>query len=336
MEWVGDLHRRTGTPLVKSEMARVELLQVLHKQMAQAVQPSGRPRQKKKKAAPLPPASPLVPQQDLLDRELAAHFDLFGPAPYKAGCTMELLPDFLHFIARLGLVTRAELAAAFHSLQGLTGLFPQILHSFSVAPSLTQALEAAWTGAALAGRLADPALVEERSQPPSLVLEPTPPGTVRTCLFKVTYLRDPEVWRTIEIAADQTLDTLHHAIQDAVGFDEDHLYSFYMSGQAWDKDSEYASPHADGPSAAKVQIGSLNWRLKQRFLYLFDYGDEHRFEVQLLAINPAAAKGQYPRLVEQHGENPSQYGWDEEDEEWDEEEEADENEESDEDDEPTE
>jgi hypothetical protein len=72
----------------------------------------------------------------------------------------------------------------------------------------------------------------------------------------------------------------------------------------------------------------LNWRLEQRFLYLFDYGDEHRFEVQLLAINPAAAKGKYPRIVEQHGENPSQYGWDEEDEEW-----AEEDEESDEDDE---
>jgi hypothetical protein len=142
---------------------------------------------------------------------------------------------------------------------------------------------------------------------------PIPP----TYLFKVTYLRDPDVWRTIELTADQTLHTLHHAIQDTVGFDEDHLYSFYMSNRAWDESSEYASPHANGPSAAKVQIGSLNWRLKQRFLYLFDYGDEHHFEVQLLAINPAAAKGKYPRIVERHGENPSQYEWNEdEDDEW--------------------
>jgi hypothetical protein len=126
--------------------------------------------------------------------------------------------------------------------------------------------------------------------------------------FKVTYLRNPDVWRTIEVGADQTLDDLHHAILEAVDFDPDHLYSFYLSNRAWDQSSEYAHPHADGPSAARVKIGDLNLRTKQRFLYLFDYGDEHRFEVQVIDVNPEAAKdGDYPRIVEVHGANPVQY-----------------------------
>lgn len=55
-----------------------------------------------------------------------------------------------------------------------------------------------------------------------------------------------------------------------------------------------------------------------RFLYLFDYGDEHHFEVQLVDVNHEAAKDiSYPRVVERHGRNPSQYGW-EEDDDWDE------------------
>jgi hypothetical protein len=50
--------------------------------------------------------------------------------------------------------------------------------------------------------------------------------------------------------------------------------------------------------------------MKQRFLYLFDYGDEHRFEVKLMDVNPdAPADEDYPRILEHHGENPSQYGW---------------------------
>jgi hypothetical protein len=61
-----------------------------------------------------------------------------------------------------------------------------------------------------------------------------------------------------------------------------------------------------GRSAA-VKIRDLGLRLKQRFLYLFDYGDEHRFEVQLIAINPEAPKRKRPRVVERHGRNPKQY-----------------------------
>jgi hypothetical protein len=125
----------------------------------------------------------------------------------------------------------------------------------------------------------------------------------------VTYLGDPDVWRVIEIAGDQTLDDLHYAIQQAVAFDADHLYSFFMSGRAWDETTEYASPYTKGRSAARVKIRDLKLRPKQRFLYLFDYGDEHRFEVQLLDINPDAPKGKYPRIVERHGPNHRQYGW---------------------------
>ncbi len=123
----------------------------------------------------------------------------------------------------------------------------------------------------------------------------------------MTYLRDPGIWRTIEIAENQTLDDLHHAVRRAVRFGEDHLYSFFMSGRAWDDRTEYASPYGEGRSAARMRIGDLRLRMKQRFLYLFDYGDEHRFEVQLTATNPDAPKGRYPKLVEKHGRNPPQY-----------------------------
>jgi len=44
------------------------------------------------------------------------------------------------------------------------------------------------------------------------------------------------VWRKIEMRADQTLEELHLAIQNAYDWDADHLYSFFMSGiGAWQR-----------------------------------------------------------------------------------------------------
>jgi hypothetical protein len=67
-----------------------------------------------------------------------------------------------------------------------------------------------------------------------------------------------------------------------------------------------------------TQIGSLDLQKGKEFMYLFDYGDEHRFRVKVDAINDNAdASGDYPRVVESVGDAPDQYpDWDEED--WDE------------------
>ena len=49
-----------------------------------------------------------------------------------------------------------------------------------------------------------------------------------------------EVWREIEVAANQTLVDLGNAIPEAFDFDDPHLWSFFLSGKAWDRATEYA------------------------------------------------------------------------------------------------
>jgi hypothetical protein len=56
-----------------------------------------------------------------------------------------------------------------------------------------------------------------------------------------------------------------------------------------------------------VQVGLLELKVGQKFLYLFDYGDNHEFDVTLLSIDPQAKKGKYPRVVGKQGESPPQY-----------------------------
>jgi hypothetical protein len=153
---------------------------------------------------------------------------------------------------------------------------------------------------------------------------------MKTYIFKVKLKYDKRIWRKIEILGSQTLNYLHMAIQEAYGFDADHLYSYFMSGKAWDSsDFEYYHPLAAPQTpidkrmrtmmakirgtypekrlaATKVRIESLNLEPKQKFLYLFDYGDEWGFEVEFLKEG-TSEQAHYPRIIDSRGEAPKQY-----------------------------
>lgn len=154
---------------------------------------------------------------------------------------------------------------------------------------------------------------------------------MKTCTFHVSLPGTGRVWRKIEMRADQTLEELHLAIQGAYGWDRDHLYSFFMSGKAWDEATEYLLPEGVPPSGRVIRMEApwhrffarqagrgpgdvrattlegLDLEIGQTFMYLFDYGDEWRFKVRVHAVNPDAPVADYPRVVESVGEAPEQY-----------------------------
>jgi hypothetical protein len=324
MEFVADRHR-AGVPYSRGEMARVQLRKALKQQFGASAVPQrdsrkppsqarGKRRGRRKVAQSPQPGSSLIPRYEVMDEVLMDQLRFLNPYPHKAMATVELLPAYLHFLARVGVIHPTQMDTALGKLNKLSSYMLDILDTYTWDTTAIDALAAAWSDEALTALKEDPALEAAREAPSvklSPALLPTPrPGALMTYTFKVTYLRDRDVWRTIEIASDQTLHDLHYAILRSVDFGSDHLYSFFMSNRAWDKNTEYAAPRASGPSATDVEIGYLNLRMKQRFLYLFDYGDEHRFEVKLMDVNPDAPDDEdYPRILEHHGENPSQYGW---------------------------
>jgi len=65
---------------------------------------------------------------------------------------------------------------------------------------------------------------------------------MKTYTFHISLPGFGRVWRKVELAADQTLEDLHFAIQNAYDWDAAHLYSFFMSGEAWDSSTEYCLP----------------------------------------------------------------------------------------------
>jgi hypothetical protein len=131
------------------------------------------------------------------------------------------------------------------------------------------------------------------------------------------------VSRIIEIEEDDTLYDLHWEIQNAFGWDNDHLYSFYMSNKKGDTQSEYSGNHmgddlesafGEPPgSAAKTELRALKLRKGKKFKYLFDYGDNLLHTIDVLDIHDRIGGNVgYPRVVEKTGEPPPQYGYVEE------------------------
>ena len=55
--------------------------------------------------------------------------------------------------------------------------------------------------------------------------------------------------------------------------------------------------------------GGLDLTVGKRFLYLFDFGDNNMFNVDVMDIRPAgpADNGSFPRLVGSKGKAPEQY-----------------------------
>lgn len=154
--------------------------------------------------------------------------------------------------------------------------------------------------------------------------------------FKVTLEWAPEVPRVVEVRSTQTLQDLHTAIQRAFGWDDDHLYSFYMTGKMYDRrygipctdmedpfsmfasgssgsENEEGEQEEDEPLYAyNTVIGELGLGKGHKFIYFFDYGDSHTFWVEVKDIRPKAERGRYPRVTEKAGKNPPQYpDWDE-------------------------
>lgn len=124
--------------------------------------------------------------------------------------------------------------------------------------------------------------------------------------FKVQI--SPSCWRTFQLSSAHTLLDLHEIIQDAFDFDDDHLYAFYMDGKRFSK-SCYNSPmDSHGPYVNDAEIGRLELYEGQHFLYLFDFGDEWTFDVQVMEIIKEK-KISEPQIVEVFGEAPEQYSW---------------------------
>ena len=135
---------------------------------------------------------------------------------------------------------------------------------------------------------------------------------IRYQTFVISVSLGKDCYRHLKISGRKTLEELSDSILWAFDFDNDHLHAFFMNNKAWDDTACYSSPYAeDGcPTTDKHTLQSVNLRAGQKFLYIFDFGDEWHFECKVLKILDEDTKE--TELIKSQGNAPEQYPDDEE------------------------
>ncbi|MGO9570467.1 MAG: plasmid pRiA4b ORF-3 family protein [Desulfomonilaceae bacterium] len=113
--------------------------------------------------------------------------------------------------------------------------------------------------------------------------------------LKVT-LRDirPPIWRRIQVSSDINLRELHGILQTVMGWRGGHLHEFDVFG------TSYGDPRvAEGDvlDEARVNLEQLITEEKEKFHYLYDFGDGWEHEILLEKILPLEKATQYPVCV---------------------------------------
>lgn len=143
--------------------------------------------------------------------------------------------------------------------------------------------------------------------------------------FRVTFEDQEDVYREIEIRANQTFEDLHYVILQSIGFDTQHTASFYMSDDFWRKGQEIAlnPPPADDddddlPRWKKKQatpvkvmkqakIAAFIEDPHQKIVYVYDPKANWVLYLELVKIVSEDSKTSYPKIAKSVGAAPKQY-----------------------------
>ena len=70
----------------------------------------------------------------------------------------------------------------------------------------------------------------------------------------------------------------------------------------------------EAKSVEKTRVADAFPHVGHKMLFLFDYGDDWRFVVQVIGLGQKVAKTRYPKVLKKVGKAPEQYGdWDDDD-----------------------
>ena len=110
---------------------------------------------------------------------------------------------------------------------------------------------------------------------------------------------EPRIWRRIDVPCSSTLMNLHDLIQVTMGWDGTHLFEFNVG------DKVYGQPFPDVGfeerrvyKAKSIRLQTLLDRGFDRFLYIYDFGDDWRHDVIVEDIRDGEADTDYPCFID--------------------------------------
>lgn len=150
---------------------------------------------------------------------------------------------------------------------------------------------------------------------------------MKTYILKTTLLStSPKIYgntskisREIEILENASLYKLAETIIDAYNFDFDHCFGFFSKIAEYgyfdsekkyelftDLEDEGIEPTGAG-SVKKTKTKEVWQNVGDKMLFLFDYGDNWQFIVELVGFGEKKSEQKYPRILKKVGRAPKQY-----------------------------
>ncbi len=140
-----------------------------------------------------------------------------------------------------------------------------------------------------------------------------------THIVRATLQDEPTIYREIEVESRKSLSDLAEAIVEAFGFEFDHAFGFYskLTGRDVMRSQPKYELFADmgeetsARSVRKTPVSDAFPGVGHTMLFMFDYGDDWRFVVEVIGLGQKVAKTRYPKVRKNVGKAPEQYGsWD--------------------------
>ncbi len=142
-----------------------------------------------------------------------------------------------------------------------------------------------------------------------------PPKEITEGIFVFKVSLNSKIWRRIAISSDDFLEDLHLVIQQVFAFDNDHLYQFSFRNRFGATQCVTHPMCNEDFSADEFRINSLPLRIGEKMEYLFDFGDDWEFTIELEEVQPPNPKFSGAEIREVQGKSPKQYpDWDDDDE----------------------
>jgi len=134
-----------------------------------------------------------------------------------------------------------------------------------------------------------------------------------TLIFRASFGKD--IYRTFETAYTRSMYVLAQVIVWSFDFDFDHAFGFYgkLKGNIYDSPVRYelfvdmGEGEGEARSVKRTRVVEAFPSVGTKMRFLFDYGDEWEFLIELVKRKPKEPKVKLPRLLISAGAAPVQY-----------------------------
>ena len=105
----------------------------------------------------------------------------------------------------------------------------------------------------------------------------------------------PLIWRRLLVCVDISLADLHHILQLVMGWTNSHLHRFVIHSKEYGIAYDGGLGFDDDPR--QIRLRDFQFRLRERFLYEYDFGDTWQHDVRIEQILAAEGNRTYPVCI---------------------------------------